>query len=77
MTIPFTLGPGVQNVRLMIHDVAGRRVRRLDPGAPTVGPREVRWDGRDDDGRPVANGVYFVSLRLDGELLRQNLVVVN
>ncbi len=35
-----------------IHDLAGRVVRELQPGA-TV------WDGRDAHGRTVASGVYF------------------
>ncbi|MCA9753454.1 MAG: choice-of-anchor D domain-containing protein [Gemmatimonadetes bacterium] len=50
---------------LSIHDVAGRRVRRLVSGPVDVGPGEARWDGRDDAGRPVAAGLYFVVLRLD------------
>jgi hypothetical protein len=44
---------------LVVHDVAGRTVRRL-PMA--VGTRAVRWSGRDAGGMPVAAGVYFVRL---------------
>jgi hypothetical protein len=38
---------------VVIHDVAGRLVRRLDGG------REVLWDGRDNAGRLLPSGVYF------------------
>jgi hypothetical protein len=48
--------------RVTVHDLAGRRVRDLgrvgDDGTETG--REVVWDGRDDAGRRVAAGVYFV-----------------
>jgi hypothetical protein len=52
---------------LRIHDVTGRLLRRLSPGDGAADPGVVRvaWDGRDDRGRPVAAGIYFVVLRLD------------
>lgn len=50
-------------VELVLFDVLGRRVRDLSttvPGAP--GRHVTRWDGRDDAGRDVASGLYFVRL---------------
>ena len=47
-----------------IYDVAGRRVRRL-PIPPRGGRVDVPWDGRDDVGQPVADGVYFARLSSD------------
>ena len=45
-------------------DAAGRRVCSLD-GIETDGGGggEVRWDGRDAAGRPVAAGLYWVRVR--------------
>lgn len=43
--------------RLTIHDASGRRVRALPPGAEGAG----FWDGRDEAGRMVSSGVYFLS----------------
>jgi hypothetical protein len=45
---------------LMVYDVQGRIVRRLDPRP--VGDAMVRatWDGRDRDGARVVPGTYFV-----------------
>lgn len=40
-----------------VYDTRGRRVRRL--GAPDGGGR-VEWDGRDDAGRDLPSGVYFI-----------------
>jgi hypothetical protein len=46
---------------LTIHDVGGRLVRRIRSGAAS----EVVWDGRDEEGRLLPGGVYFVRLPLE------------
>jgi hypothetical protein len=51
-------------VRMRIYDVQGRSVRRLieaETGEP--GWHRVEWNGRDDQGRDVGSGVYFLVLR--------------
>lgn len=55
--------PRASAVRVEIRDVAARRVRTLDAGEFTAGAHEILWDGRDDDGRALPSGVYFVRLR--------------
>ena len=40
-------------------------MRRLADGAFAAGPQSVPWDGRTDDGRACAAGVYFARLRAD------------
>lgn len=64
--LEFTLArPGP--VSLAVHDLLGRRVRTLARGERfDAGTRRIAWDGRGDDGRPVATGVYFVRLETDG-----------
>ncbi|HET9888035.1 MAG TPA: FlgD immunoglobulin-like domain containing protein, partial [bacterium] len=55
--------------RVQIYDAAGRLVREVPS---TSG--EAQWNGRDSQGKEVAPGVYFLSLREDprikGELTR-------
>jgi len=48
-------------LRVMVFDVQGRMVRRLlnDPNSP-VGTREVWFDGKDDRGRTLHAGRYFI-----------------
>ena len=53
-------------VTVEIFDVAGRRVRRVISGRRDAGLHRERWNGRDDAGRDVASGVYFVRLRAAG-----------
>jgi hypothetical protein len=73
-TIPFVVPEGIEGAssapgatvtigtRLQVIDVAGRQVRTLIQGPMPPGRHEVRWDGRDAAGHPVASGVYFLRL---------------
>lgn len=46
-------------VRLAILDAGGRLLRVLVDEVRSEGTHEIRWDGRDGDGRPLPSGVYF------------------
>jgi hypothetical protein len=58
-TVQFGLMAPAQ-VDIEVFDVTGRRVRRLESGVRPAGVHAVTWDGRSDDGIPVANGLYFI-----------------
>ncbi len=60
-TIEYTT-PKAGDVRLDIYDILGRKVRTLVDGFNTVGPHQVLWDGLNNNGNPVATGVYFYRL---------------
>lgn len=64
-TIAFDLA-APSPVRLAVHDAAGRVVRRLLGETLPAGRHAVRWDGRDDRGRPLASGVYYCRLHAGG-----------
>ncbi len=49
-------------VRLAIYDVLGQKVRALVSGIQPAGHYSVRWDGRNEAGRPVSSGVYLFKL---------------
>jgi len=50
-------------IELAVYDVSGRRVTLLERGRRDAGIVELGWDGRDDHGRMLASGVYFLRLR--------------
>jgi hypothetical protein len=52
--------PEASPVTLSVYNTAGRLVRHLDQGLLPAGRHLLRWDGRDDGGRQVASGVYFL-----------------
>ena len=58
-SIAFAL-PQASDVRLGVYDARGRRVRELVATTVAPGRHTVDWTGADDDGRALANGIYFV-----------------
>ena len=61
-TIAFDVS-GTVPVRLVVYDVLGRRVRTLYSGELlTAGHYRTSWNGRDDEGRQAASGVYLYQL---------------
>ena len=64
MSIRYQLARASQ-VELMMYDAAGRLVRTIASGMAEPGYYTVMWDGRDDLGRRVPAGVYFVKLKTD------------
>lgn len=74
-TILYAL-PQAMPVRLMVYDVAGRAVRTLLNGMQLPGERRVTWDGRDESGTHVADGVYLYRLEAGGTNLTRKMVVV-
>jgi len=52
--------PAAGNVRVAVHDAAGRRLRTLVDEFRPSGAHRALWNGRDDQGRALASGVYWV-----------------
>jgi hypothetical protein len=64
------------NAELTIFDVNGRKVRSLAEGRMEAGYHEVVWDGSDDQGHPVASGVYWSQLETSGYQSNKKMVVL-
>lgn len=60
-TVRFQLAEAAPVV-VRIHSASGRLVRELIREQMPAGYHRVAWNGRDDHGRPVAQGVYYISL---------------
>ncbi len=73
--ISFRLGAVIADGRLSIHDVSGRVVREFAAGSAAE-DGQLRWDGRDSEGRPVAPGVYVVRFANGGEIRTGRIVRV-
>jgi hypothetical protein len=63
-SIKFNLS-GTQDVKLAVHDLAGRLVKTLASGQFEAGNHTVVWHGQDNQGLAMASGTYFVMLQTD------------
>ncbi len=62
---------------LFIVDVSGRRVRSLvRKGEKGSGIHVVPWDGRNDNGERVAQGVYYAVARIGGSQVTRSAILV-
>jgi hypothetical protein len=74
-TIRFALAEPAR-VRLTVWNVRGQRVAELADGLFNAGPQEVMWDGRNEDGRQVASGIYFYRLEAGRTVLTKKMTLI-
>ncbi len=69
--------PEAGEVSLVVYSLAGQVVRKLIPGRTLkAGIHDVFWEGRDEQGRPVAAGVYFYRLRAGDRALVRKMTLL-
>ncbi len=71
---PFNTGTSIlyrltqpARVRLTVYDAAGKRVRDLIDAAMPAGPHAMFWDARNDEGRKLGAGQYFIRIAINGK----------
>ena len=78
--IPYQLSKYI-DVKILIYDMRGTVVRRLELGYQAVGyytsrGRAAHWDGRNAFGERVAAGIYFYQLRTDTVTPLRKMVIL-
>ena len=73
--IQFVLDRDTQ-VSLRVFDVQGRAVRTLLNSYVSAGAKVIGWDGKDDGGRSLASGTYFLRLEGGGTYLTRTVNLV-
>jgi len=66
-----------QNVKMSIYNLMGQEVIVLVNDEKEIGRYTVRWDGRDQRGKSIASGMYFVHLMTSsGKIKTKKLMLV-
>ena len=68
--------PAAGPARLEVFTLTGQRVAVLHQGPQQAGYHRLRWNGRDDAGRPVASGLYLYRLATDEVALTRKLMLL-
>jgi len=63
-------------VSLTIYDVSGRLVKSLVSGYQKPDVYSIVWNGKDDNNRKVAPGVYFYVLKTNGDHVSKKIVMM-
>ena len=64
------------NVKLFIHDVKGRIIKKLINENQEEGFYNTTWDGTDKSGNKVSSGIYYYVLRANGKKIVKKMVVL-
>jgi len=66
------------NVSLTVYNVCGRKVKRLLNGKLEKGEKIITWDGRNEQGRRLPQGIYFIrmELRNKGFVINKKVVLI-
>ena len=64
------------NVRLTIYNLLGQKVRTLVDSEQDAGVHTAIWNARDDSGRRVSSGTYFLRLEAGNHTATRKLCVV-
>jgi hypothetical protein len=56
------VGSEPTDVRISVYTISGRRIWSRDYRSQALGYHQEPWNGNDDEGDPLANGVYFYRL---------------
>ncbi len=63
-------------IKLVVYNLIGGPVKVLVQGSYNKGRHQLRWDGKDDNGKPLPNGVYFYRLESRrGVRIRQLIIM--
>jgi hypothetical protein len=75
--ITFNL-PRSSHVRLQIFNANGQLVITLIDTKLAAGHQQIRWDGRDQKGKPASSGIYIYRLQTNsGNITRKMLLISN
>jgi photosystem II stability/assembly factor-like uncharacterized protein len=75
-TIRYNVPNEVTELSISIIDVAGRALRAVRAHDVLPGVYTFVWDGRTDDGTPVASGVYLFTLRTENVQLTRKMILI-
>jgi hypothetical protein len=75
IVLGFTM-PRAGPARLAVFDASGSRVRTLLDQECGAGARTLVWDGRDERGRELPGGIYYLRLEAGGSQVSRTAVIV-
>ena len=73
-TLSFSLPAGGET-HLAVYNLKGQKVKSLVSRILPAGDHSVVWNGRDDQGQPVASGIYYCRLVSAGQTVMRKMVL--
>ena len=74
--ILFDVPEGSELVRLNIYNILGKKVSTLLNNVMSPGKHKIEWNAKDDEGNPVASGIYFYELSSSSFTARKKMLLI-
>jgi hypothetical protein len=74
-TIPIEL-PEESFVEVAIYNILGEKITVLSKGVKSSGYHNIHWNGKNQFGKPVSSGIYFVSVHLGQKIYHQKMMLL-
>ena len=74
--ISFDVPEGSDLVRLNIYNILGKKVSTLINNIVNPGRHKVEWNAKDNEGNPVASGIYFYELSSSSFTARKKMLLI-
>ena len=74
--ISFDVPKGSDLVRLNIYNILGKKVNTLVNEIINPGRHTLEWNAKDNDGNPVASGIYFYELSSPNFTTRKKMLLI-
>jgi len=74
--ISFDVPEGSELVRLNIYNILGKKVSTLLNSVVNPGKHKVEWNAKDNEGNPVASGIYFYELSSSSFTARKKMLLI-
>ena len=68
--------PQSVKVRVDVYNLLGQHIKKLTDETASPGHHQILWDGLDDQGHKVGNGIYFVRLTAGKIVLVKKMMVI-
>jgi hypothetical protein len=74
--ISFDIPEGSELVSLNIYNILGKKVSTLLNNVVNPGKHKIEWNAKDNEGNPVASGIYFYELRSSSFNARKKMLLI-
>ncbi len=74
--ISFDVPEGSEMVKLNIYNILGKNVSTLINNVVNPGKHMVEWNAKDNEGNPVASGIYFYELSSPSFTARKKMLLI-
>ena len=68
--------PQVSDVKLVVYNMLGQKIRTLVDGNKDIGYYNIQWDGKNENGRQVATGIYIYKFEAGNFIKSQKMILM-